>query len=414
MADQMKATPRSPILGLFSDIVNLPLQYMSAPQRTQQMQGAAEFLYGTGIPKTLERMSYGDSLFSGSGGLGGTTRMRPETAEALMNVAPLAPVAGRVGRTVGRLAGEEINAAMTGQPTMSLLGQMTPKPKQIFIGESAKTWNKASAEQFLKLEESGVDPVDAWKQTGTFRSPDGKLRQEISDVNSITGEKLYSWGESTDLQRGNSTVVRRQKALLHPELSAAYPDTKNIMVSLKPNRTGGYYEMGSDNIGVPVIGENNAPDRSLMLHELQHAIQQREGFAGGANPNAPYPAGVRDKMIQDQFEQLKAATKYDPTNPYSSPSALTDEELLQMAIRNTDAENGVGRIQAYRLSAGEAEARAVQNRMNMTPEQRLETYPIQSYDVPVNQLIYADPFGNPLREIREEGTPCLALFPQAN
>jgi hypothetical protein len=361
------------------------------------MQGTAEFLYGTGIPKTLERMSYGDSLFSGSGGLGGTTRMRPETAEALMNVAPLAPVAGRVGRTVGRLAGEEINAAMTGQPTMSLLGQMTPKPKQIFIGESAKTWNKASAEQFLKLEESGVDPVDAWKQTGTFRSPDGKLRQEISDVNSITGEKLYSWGESTDLQRGNSTVVRRQKALLHPELSAAYPDTKNIMVSLKPNRTGGYYEMGSDNIGVPVIGENNAPDRSLMLHELQHAIQQREGFAGGANPNAPYPAGVRDKMIQDQFEQLKAATKYDPTNPYSSPSALTDEELLQMAIRNTDAENGVGRIQAYRLSAGEAEARAVQNRMNMTPEQRLETYPIQSYDVPVNQLIYADPFGNPLR-----------------
>ncbi len=396
MADQMRATPRSPILGLFSDIVNLPLQYMSSPERTQQMQGTAEFLYGTGIPKTLERMSYGDSLFSGSGGLGGTTRMRPETAEALMNVAPLAPVAGRVGRTVGRLAGEEINAAMTGQPTMSLLGQMTPKPKQIFIGESAKTWNKASAEQFLKLEESGVDPVDAWKQTGTFRSPDGKLRQEISDVNSITGEKLYSWGESTDLQRGNSTVVRRQKALLHPELSAAYPDTKNIMVSLKPNRTGGYYEMGSDNIGVPVIGENNAPDRSLMLHELQHAIQQREGFAGGANPNAPYPAGVRDKMIQDQFEQLKAATKYDPTNPYSSPSALTDEELLQMAIRNTDAENGVGRIQAYRLSAGEAEARAVQNRMNMTPEQRLETYPIQSYDVPVNQLIYADPFGNPL------------------
>ena len=97
------------------------------------MQGTAQFLYGTGIPKTLERMSYGDSLFSGAGGLGGTTRMRPETAEALMNVAPLAPVAGRVGRTVGRLAGEEINAAMTGQPTRSLLGQVTPKPKLLDV-----------------------------------------------------------------------------------------------------------------------------------------------------------------------------------------------------------------------------------------------------------------------------------------
>jgi len=93
MADQMRATPRSPILGLFSDIVNLPLQYMSAPQRTQQMQGAAEFLYGTGIPKTLERMSYGDSLFSGSGM---TLRPKEETINAAMNVAPFAPVVGRL------------------------------------------------------------------------------------------------------------------------------------------------------------------------------------------------------------------------------------------------------------------------------------------------------------------------------
>jgi len=132
MADQMKATPRSPILGLFSDIVNLPLQYMSAPERTQQMQGAAEFLYGTGIPKTLERMSYGDSLFSGSGM---TLRPKEETINAAMNVAPFAPVAGRVagrtGRAVGRMAGEEINAAMTGQPTRSILGQVTPKPMGI-------------------------------------------------------------------------------------------------------------------------------------------------------------------------------------------------------------------------------------------------------------------------------------------
>jgi hypothetical protein len=65
------------------------------------MQGTADFLYGTGIPKTLERISYGDSLFSGSGGLGGTTRMRPETAEAALTVAPFAPVAGRVaGRMI--------------------------------------------------------------------------------------------------------------------------------------------------------------------------------------------------------------------------------------------------------------------------------------------------------------------------
>ena len=93
MADQIKATPRNSVLGLFSDIVNLPLQYMSAPERTQQSQGAAQFLYGTGIPQTLERMSYGDSLFTGSGM---TLRPREETINAAMNVAPFAPAVAKV------------------------------------------------------------------------------------------------------------------------------------------------------------------------------------------------------------------------------------------------------------------------------------------------------------------------------
>ena len=62
------------------------------------MQGVAQFLYGTGIPKTLERASYGDSLFSGAGM---TLRPKEETINAAMNVAPFAPVAGRVaGRMI--------------------------------------------------------------------------------------------------------------------------------------------------------------------------------------------------------------------------------------------------------------------------------------------------------------------------
>ena len=105
MADQMQPTPRGFISGLFSDLVNLPLQYMSSPERTQQMQGTADFLYGTGIPKTLERISYGESLFSGAGGLGGTTRMRPETAEALLNVAPFAKPAAVMANQAAMTAG---------------------------------------------------------------------------------------------------------------------------------------------------------------------------------------------------------------------------------------------------------------------------------------------------------------------
>ena len=100
MADQIRATPRNPFFGLFSDLVNAPLSYMSDPRRTQQMQGVASFLRSTGVPYTLENLSYdpsGRGLFTGAGGLGGTTRLRPEVAEAALTVAPFVGPAAKVG-----------------------------------------------------------------------------------------------------------------------------------------------------------------------------------------------------------------------------------------------------------------------------------------------------------------------------
>jgi hypothetical protein len=224
MADQMKPTPRSTILGLFSDLVNLPLQYMSAPERTQQMQGTAQFLYGTGIPQTLERASYGDSLFTGSGM---TLRPREETINAAMTVAPFvkpaAVMAGRTGRAVGRMAGEEINAAMTGQPTRTILGQITPQPKSIVPVDVARQIdipvNLPTSQEFITAiknepsaqitdeglllnlvrrqspDQSGAESV----RTGVFYLPEGqsanlknyKGKTGYGGVEPIEGQTLY-------------------------------------------------------------------------------------------------------------------------------------------------------------------------------------------------------------------------------
>jgi hypothetical protein len=395
MADKMQPTPRNSVLGLFSDLVNLPLQYMSSPERTQQMQGTAQFLYGTGIPKTLERMSYGDSLFSGAGGLGGTTRMRPETAEALMNVAPFVPAAGRVGRTVGRLAGEEINAAMTGQPTRSLLGQMTPKPKQIFIGESAKTWDKANAEKFLQLEKSGVDPVDAWKQTGTFRSPDGKLRQEISDQPARWQPTKWDqpYQEAPEIDR-----ARIQEALSHPELFKAYPQLGQKDVFLDPTLDSlAAWNRANPSSGIDAfmkINQDVYPKRpDVALHELQHGVQELEGFAsGGSLESAPlvFEPNEVAQRVKNIREQLGKTI-------YGTPEyKLLEDKLSQLSAQMKENAS----LEGYMRLAGEAEARAVEKRMGMTPEQRLQNFPLESYDRPVNSLlfpqstIYTDPFGN--------------------
>lgn len=92
MADYIRPTPRNPLLGLLSDAITGGVDWMRSPQRAQQMQGFGGLLAETGIPETLERLSYGEPLTKGRGM---TTRLRPEAEAALLT---LAPEAGPISR----------------------------------------------------------------------------------------------------------------------------------------------------------------------------------------------------------------------------------------------------------------------------------------------------------------------------
>ena len=97
LQSRISPTPRNPILGLLSDFIAQGYD----PRRTQQMQGISKFLMAPEISQTLDRLSYdpsGRSLFTGAGGLGGTTRMRPEALDAALTLAPMAGPAARLTR----------------------------------------------------------------------------------------------------------------------------------------------------------------------------------------------------------------------------------------------------------------------------------------------------------------------------
>lgn len=94
MADNLQATPRNELLGLLSDAMYGGLNWMKDPRRSQQMQGLAGLLESTGIPQTTQRMAYGEPLTNI--GRANVPLLKPETAEAMMNVAPLMPAAGRL------------------------------------------------------------------------------------------------------------------------------------------------------------------------------------------------------------------------------------------------------------------------------------------------------------------------------
>ena len=110
---ELRATPyANPLTGLTNDAIQGLLAFMQDKKRTQQLQGLGNLLESTGIPKTVERAAYADSPRGLLDALTNINRanvplLKPETAEALLTVAPLPRGAGKVAMAAGR-AGERV------------------------------------------------------------------------------------------------------------------------------------------------------------------------------------------------------------------------------------------------------------------------------------------------------------------
>jgi hypothetical protein len=275
MADQMKATPRSPILGLFSDIVNLPLQYMSAPERTQQMQGAAQFLYGTGIPKTLERMSYGDSLFSGAGM---TLRPKEETINAAMNVAPFAPAVGRVaGRMIKATEGMPVGMGIkdVGKSAITregnpIQGAVVLVGDKIFMGRThGDALNRAVYEGAVRKEGGKyIYPKGAEVNSDLFMTKDGQI------IDRLQASKMFDIGASeTAIEKGlmqknppkSMTVdsyIEQATALKKQREQSPYP--QQAALDLAQQRAALPVDQGG--LGLPA---NNTPEMRAQAMGVQ-------------------------------------------------------------------------------------------------------------------------------------------------
>lgn len=141
MADNIRATPRNELLGLLADAMYGGLDWMKDPRRTQQMQGLAGLLESTGIPKTTERMAYGEPLTNI--GSANVPLLKPETAEAMMTVAPFAPKGMKMIRaTEGMPVGMSIKDVGKGMvkeiPKKSSLLDMTRTPSEAEIKKMSR------------------------------------------------------------------------------------------------------------------------------------------------------------------------------------------------------------------------------------------------------------------------------------
>jgi DNA-binding transcriptional MerR regulator len=271
-------------------------------------------------------------------------------------------------------------------------------PVGMFIGPNAASFNKITALKAQELEKLNKTAEEIWQQTGTFRGPDKQWRQEISDKGSKITEDVYNQISANKQFKGPMG-----QALQHEELYKAYPQTAGIPATMYADEipSGGLMPGRSGTFQTPLLtvgGPSSMTQRSTALHELQHAIQQREGFASGGSPSNMITEleNIAKQKRQEAQNQFRLSTANDPLDPLKivKPGARKKGLELEKQARELEekallaSHSGQSRFDLYRKLAGEAEARATQKRRNLTDEERRAIFPLQSYDVPINELIF--------------------------
>ena len=289
LRSQLKATPRNKLLGLLSDFV----AQSYSPQRTQQLQGTAKFLGAPAISQTLDRLSYGEPLTTGTGGLGGTTRIRPEALEAAMTVAPMIGPAARAGTQA---------AMATGRAGERLAERVVPQ-----IMERGGL----PAELLQGMSRGTVSPMDVWHGTPhrfppTARNPLGEF--DASKIGTGEGAQAYGHGIYTG---GN---IKTGKEYVRTTARTEVIDSSgNTLYKELPKRK--------------VTGESRAAD--ALDYAFQ--IQSSNPYAFAANQVRRFGEGpnVQDALkTLEQWEKSGARTRSG--GGYLYKADLPDEKIAQM------------------------------------------------------------------------------------
>lgn len=119
---EMRATPYSnPFLGGVSGLVDAVTGWMKDPNRTQQMQSLGGFIEETGIPKTVQRMAYGEPITNIN--QANVPLLKPETGNAALTLLGAMPV----GAPAAKMLPKNIPVGMSIKPIGDVIPPMMPK-----------------------------------------------------------------------------------------------------------------------------------------------------------------------------------------------------------------------------------------------------------------------------------------------
>ena len=206
--------------------------------------------------------------------------------------------------------------------------------KFIIGGEGAIGANREKLARARVMQKQGKDEGEIWDKTGWYLDKDGKWKFEI---NAAGGE--LNWDKmAAVLDKNKFKYFKLNEVLDDNALFNAYPQLKDFYVicHFLDKRVGAEMWFLEKKIvfnywNAQTYLENAKITKSVIYHELQHAVQEIENFAKGGNMDKAF-----EKATPKQQKQLKKMQKEIDIDPYYT---------------------------AYKRLHGEVEARNVQKRI---------------------------------------------------
>ncbi len=282
-----------------------------------------------------------------------------QLAAGLMQAAPV---------VAGEVSAREFLSSVSDAVMQLVGGKAAPVKREIFAGKKATGF---------------ADAVRERRVWNTAR--DAMPRFEIPDRESKF---------KVDTKAGSQFKGKLSDAFDHSELYKNYPHFANYPLDLKfvndPKKVSGNYSPAGKRLTVAATSADEA--RSIILHELQHAVQEVENFAAGGS------TGMMEEVIQRNFKLpgFRFIPPVDNRNPPTSedlkniPSVKELTNIMRAAgeLKENELPKLPPHYNLYLSLLGEAEARQIEARRNFTVEDILKIPPWrQPFDVTPSKLL---------------------------
>ena len=258
-----------------------------------------------------------------------------------------------------------------------------------FAGEKALNASANKLSKAKAMLEKGEDEVKIWQSTGWYKDKDGAWKFEIDD---------------TPAKIKNQNADKLGDLLEHKELFKAYPELKDIKIKkMNEKEVGklGYYDPNEKEIVL-----RDLSDKSTLMHEVQHAIQEIEDFARGGNmaEARSYLLGKEGRKYEQELKGIdktlsnlsleaqnmrmryseipQDAREYEYAKELFRAIDNREKAYMELSVLRDDLSKKLFEIdkkirlqdirETYRKIHGEAEARNVETRLNLGDKFRVK------------------------------------------